>query len=1000
MALVPGFRSLRRLSRLLPAIRGGVAASMAVGILSSSMATAPNPIPGSAVVDRGLMVDGGAIIDRVRLQSATSLSESKVLTQRQSWQLAPATSTASSNAETNKRTYYIGTASSSASASGATTATNIQLGTATSTVEANTETNKRTYYIGTASSSASASVVTPRLTIPLGSATSGGYGTTLGVTRNLSSAISTATATPIAGKGIIRLGTATSTVEANAEANKRTYYIGTASSAASANAGQLTEPPTAGRGLPAKAFVDGCMWVDGGAFVDFAGARPLMVDTPGLMRVDSGVGTDLRSRITPCPASSLASATPLSQTRNVVLGTATSTVTAGATQPLQVVQLGTATSTAVANTEFNRRTYYIGSASSTVNANALTSKSTWQLGSATASASGSSIILAARTSVRIDHAILPRLIVEPIVREPVYVRVASDPTTAWKNPHRNQLGNYGPLGAILGQITDSLERTLQRPYFPGGVLIGDGASVDQGLRVPKIVSELRGGDPLKFLEDDGSIPTEPSSLSLTGMERGIFAKWFTPPEKDLVFAEVQASTTPDFTFGTITEVRSATGSAVITNLAYDTDYHVRIRHVDLAGNRSPWSAVSIGRALRISAQDIQDSTITAAKLGVNSVTATQIAPNSITTGKIFVGAVTANEISTGAVTTVKLAAGAVTTPTIAAGAITTSTIAAGAITAAVIGAGEVRAVHIGAAQIEAVHIAAAVIDASKIVAGSISTNQLAVGGVTAATIADLAVLESKIGTAAVNQRAIATDAVVSTKIAAGAIIAGKIAAGVITANEIAASTITGGQIAADTINTTHIAAGAITANELAAGSVTANAVLANSIDASKINGDIISGRTISGNTITGAVISGSTIRTATAGTYVALESGDTDTVRFYTGQGDWAEINAVSDRLQLRSPAGQGGNSYLELYSSGFSGGQSRIVMNTSSVQMLGNAAVSGTLSAGQLFTGGLIAGQNPNTGVLFAPRLRMASGNECWLDWNGSNAFIVIDGVVTLQIT
>jgi hypothetical protein len=374
-----------------------------------------------------------------------------------------------------------------------------------------------------------------------------------------------------------------------------------------------------------------------------------------------------------------------------------------------------------------------------------------------------------------------------------------------------------------------------------------------------------------------------------------------------------------------------------------------VRAVDQWGNNGAWSGTITGTPAQINgAVDIVADSITAGQIAANSITADELAANSVSAGKLTANSVVAANITAGAVTATAIAALSINTSHIQASAITSAEIAAGSITTA--------------------KIAAGAITADKITANSISTGQLAVGGVTAATIADLAILESKI--------------------AVGAVSGAKISAGAITADKIMANTITASEIAAN----------AITADELSALSIISGKYIhsANYVPGSAgwaIEGD--GSAEFSNVTVRGTII-GSTIRSGNgSGAYIGLEPADQDTLRFYTGGGDWSEINTTTTSLQLRSPFAQGTQVAVDLYSAGFSGSGSPLMNITSEarasyLRSTGDVQADNNVRAFGVFEGG--SGSRAE--------LRMSSGNTCHFYWDGSQAWIVIDGAASFPIS
>ena len=429
---------------------------------------------------------------------------------------------------------------------------------------------------------------------------------------------------------------------------------------------------------------------------------------------------------------------------------------------------------------------------------------------------------------------------------------------------------------------------------------------------------------------DAIAPNAPLGLTVIGAVQAIALRWEANVESDLAGYYVEVDTNASFTGA----VRRTSGgnTSVVSGLTFGTTYYARVRAFDLSGNLSGWSSTQSGSPAQITGPDIAANTIVANMIVAGSITGDRIAGNTIAAGNLQAVTIDAGGIKVGGVV-----AG-----TVSANAIAANMIQAGAITAD--------------------KIQANVIDASKIT----------VGGLTTATLADLSVLETKIGSLAISNRTIQS--------------------GAINARNIQAQSITASEIAADTITANQIAANTITADEMSSVYLTVGKVI-QSVGFS----DGVSGWSINGNgdaqfnnvSIRGALYAG----TAT-GNYVAIAASDQDTVRFYTGAGDWAAINALGDRLQLQSPYGQGGNSYIELLSSNAASGLSTVIVNASTLQAYGNIIASGSFqtnnnmvaqTAGQF---GVVQGYGGGAGSI-----QMTSANRITFGWNGTQVEAYIDG-------
>jgi len=274
-------------------------------------------------------------------------------------------------------------------------------------------------------------------------------------------------------------------------------------------------------------------------------------------------------------------------------------------------------------------------------------------------------------------------------------------------------------------------------------------------------------------------------------------------------------------------------------------------------------------ALAVTAEKVAASAITTAKIANEAVEAGKLAANAVTTDKLDALAVTAAKVADSAITTTKisdsavssskLAANSVTAIKIATDAITETKIAADAISSPKIQAGAIVAGKLSAGAVEAGNISAGAIQAADIAAGTITGNKIAANTLTASNIASETITASQIAAGTITGAKIAAETIESANIKAGTIQAADIAAGTITSNEIATGTITATNIAAGTITANEIASNAITTDKLAANSVTSAKIVAGTIQASDIAAGTITANEIATGTITASKIAASTI---------------------------------------------------------------------------------------------------------------------------------------------
>lgn len=477
-------------------------------------------------------------------------------------------------------------------------------------------------------------------------------------------------------------------------------------------------------------------------------------------------------------------------------------------------------------------------------------------------------------------------------------------STPWVNPLRNSL--LGEDAVALNSIFDDLENFLVRPYFPSGLVVGNGTTKG----VPPSVTRPIAADLIA--------PLAPTGLVVFGGIQSVVAKWNMGGEADLAGYVIEVDVTAGFT--TPIQRTSGGNTSLVSGLTFGTTYYVRVKAVDTSGNASGWSSTQTGTPVQVTGPDIA------------------------------VGSVTADSIFAGAVTTDKLAANAVTAGKIEAITISAAGIKVGT---AVVGA-------IGADSISANMIQASSITADKISAGSIDATKITVGGITTATIADLAILESKIGSLAVT----------NSKVATGAINARTIEADTITANEISSLYIEVGKVIQSSNYDPGVAGWQIDGD--------------GSAEFSQID------------------IRGSFYAGTGTGAAVVIDDADQATIRMMTGIGDWGAIRALSNRLQLASPWGQGGITYIDLYSSDATG-QSWVDVNASLLNCHGDILT----ATGSMFAFDVVANHVVSAGYFAggglgtsAARLLCRSPNVVEFNWTGTDLEAYIDGVGPFTLT
>lgn len=401
--------------------------------------------------------------------------------------------------------------------------------------------------------------------------------------------------------------------------------------------------------------------------------------------------------------------------------------------------------------------------------------------------------------------------------------------------------------ATLGdRIYENEIKTARRlaAITSGGVAAGSG-------EIPAPV------DPEVVVVPDDMPPAEPTGLTGTAdayldgtVLRGrVNLSWIAPtlnedgtPLEDLRQYEVEYRKTTDdpFEFG-----GAFTGTtAVVSNLAKNTQYRFRVTAVDASNNRSARSTVfiistpsSVGVPSSTSAPTVTSrlGTLTVTWNGLNStggampVDLDYVAVHVGTTAGFTPSAANYKDRLTGAGFVVLTDLTYNQAYYVKLVAYNTSGVAS---SVSASGTGSVT-------PLVNADLIGQVISSANFQGGAVDTAALASGAVSAAKLVDGAVTGTKIS----------ADAITADKIAAGAIGADEIAANAIVAGKIAANAVTAGTIAALAISADKLAANAITADKIEAGAITAVKIAANAITADKLSATAIDGKTITGSTV-------------------------------------------------------------------------------------------------------------------------------------------------------
>lgn len=280
-------------------------------------------------------------------------------------------------------------------------------------------------------------------------------------------------------------------------------------------------------------------------------------------------------------------------------------------------------------------------------------------------------------------------------------------------------------------------------------------------------------------------PAAPTALVLTPAFQDIFLDWNNPPDLDLNYIEVWASTTDNRAnanvVGTATAPQSFFDHAALFTGA---TWFYWIRAVDNSLNTSPFFPFSplngiSTKTLTLQTADYANLSIGNAAIGNLAVDNTKIANATITAAKIALATITAAQIGNATISGANIAQATITAANIALGIITTALIGDGQITTAKIGTGQITnaviqdatilTAKIAQGQITNALIANAAITAAKIVAATITNVQIAKGTITFAEIATATIQQANIANAAIGNAQIQNAAVGTLTIAGNAV---------------------------------------------------------------------------------------------------------------------------------------------------------------------------------------------------------------------------------------
>lgn len=169
---------------------------------------------------------------------------------------------------------------------------------------------------------------------------------------------------------------------------------------------------------------------------------------------------------------------------------------------------------------------------------------------------------------------------------------------------------------------------------------------------------------------DGSAPTAPTGLAVTGLLRTILLTWTNSADTDLVSTEIwRASSNNRAGASLISSVPYPAAVYADENISTGATFYYWIRHLDRDGLNSAYqpsgatSGVSATATAPITTTEITNNSISTPKLQANSVTTNELAALSVTAAKISVSTLSAVSADLGTIT-----AGTVTGATLRTGA--------------------------------------------------------------------------------------------------------------------------------------------------------------------------------------------------------------------------------------------------------------------------------------------------------------------------------------------
>ena len=339
-------------------------------------------------------------------------------------------------------------------------------------------------------------------------------------------------------------------------------------------------------------------------------------------------------------------------------------------------------------------------------------------------------------------------------------------TLSWTAPTTSESGD--PITDLLGYrirwrrsvSEDWREKDVRNPSatsytFDDDVLLEQGTTYyfelyayDSGLQDSSAATANHTTDQLT-----GDIETYPPSDPILSSRLGtITVTWngflktspstFTAAPEDVVLMKIYVDTTsstftpsPSNLQKSVRVWGSDGGFDVLTDLAYDTSYYVKITVVNTSGFESDPSATATGQVTPLVDADIVYSTLNNWPFNNGTIPANALADGSINASNMFgsdvivqdaiaANAIGADQIAAGSIIAGKIGANAITAANINAAAITSDKIASNAITAIKINAGAITAVKISANAITADKITAGAITAVKLDAESVTADKL------------------------------------------------------------------------------------------------------------------------------------------------------------------------------------------------------------------------------------------------------------------------------------